>query len=165
MLESLYPVKHSLPLVQSAFKRDFHHLYISCILRYTEDAEDSLTIFVHYAVGIFQPPVCHSYFFVCAVTAHKVAYKANWLELVRLHFQCVHHTNTTLVLDLALTVNTIVVVGNRQMTLVRRIVTRETIFNVVYLSKPSAIQYIVTTNWQKSSFDDVNNYKMADFGN
>ena len=110
-LESLCPVKHSLPPVQSAFKRDFHHLYISCILRHTEDAEETPTVFARYAVGVFQHPFRHSYFLVRAVTICRVVYGASWFELVRFHFQRVC-TATTVVLDLSLTVNTIAAVGN-----------------------------------------------------
>ena len=43
LLESLCPAKHSLPPVHSAWKRDFHHLHISCVFQVRKNADDTYT--------------------------------------------------------------------------------------------------------------------------
>ena len=96
----------------------------------------------------------------------RVAKLSDRLELVRLLSQHVHLT-TAVFLVLTSTINTIAAIVNLQiMFAIRRIVAGEMIFT---LSVPSAIYFRspcdVTTNCRKSSFDDVTNYKMIDFGN
>lgn len=102
--------------------------YVSCILRYTEDAEDTLTvlycIYLYCTVSIctlcsccLSASILLLQLFVRAVVTPRVTYKASWFNLVRLHFQHVR-TTTAVVVDLALTVNTIAAVGKLQKTLV-----------------------------------------------
>lgn len=108
--------KHSLTLVQSAFKRDFDHLYISpASLRYAKD-EDTL--------------VCFSLHFVALTSSSELLpFAESCMRPVGKAFQCIHSAATVL-LVLAHTVNTIVAVGNLKIMLaVRRIIAREMNFN------------------------------------
>ena len=61
--------------------------YISpASLRYAKDVQDTLTVFVHHAVGVFQPPFCCFCCLVRAATARKVTYGASLFKLVIIHF-------------------------------------------------------------------------------
>ena len=71
MLESLCPAKHSLPSIQSAFKRDFHHTYL-LYLYCAHKMQKILLLYLHTLELVF--------------------------ELVRLHFQHVHTATTILIM-------------------------------------------------------------------
>ena len=127
-------VEISVPCHQfKTYSSEIFTTYISsAFLRWAKDGVEDTSCFEHHAAGGFQPPFRCSYSLIHAATTRRAVYGANWFKVVRLKFQHICTTTTAILLILALLVNTIAAVRNPQiMPAVRRIVTRETMFNVV----------------------------------